>query len=70
MTANTHGHAYQIPFMYYKAGLTATGPTYMGYITPHDINWQENIIMSAILGDLLAPGQRDQLTPDFFLEYK
>ena len=35
MTANIHGRAYQIPFMYYKAGLTALDPTY----NPTDPTW-------------------------------
>ena len=47
MSVDTLRRAYQIPFMYYKAGLTATDPTY----NPTDPTW-------AILNLMISIGKK------------
>ena len=71
MTANTLRRAYQIPIMYYKAGLTATDPIY----SPTDPTWAILYLMISIARDhynecdfrgSTCPGMKESTYPSLF----
>ena len=71
MKANTLGRAYQIPFMYNKAGLTATVPTY----SPTEPTWAILYLMISMAKEhynecdfrgSTCPGTKGSTNPRFF----